>query len=188
MPVSRWLTTIALVSLMALAITACGSAAPGSYSGEEGAGSHPAESARTQSQTRTESAPAPASAPAQSQGSAEPVGPAGASVPSQAQTNAGPSGPKGADGPMALSSPTATAAPQSAMAESQPQQTATAAPAMMVPEFSPPKRAQPADTTFQDYQRSLTVSTRDDRVSTFSLDTDRTSYQLALSWASTVSS
>ena len=37
MPVIRFLTTIALVSLMALAITACGSAAPGSYSGEEGA-------------------------------------------------------------------------------------------------------------------------------------------------------
>ena len=183
MPVIRFLTTIALVSLMALAITACGSAAPESYSGEEGARSHPSESARAQPQTRTESAPAPASAPAQSQGSAEPVGPTGASVPSQAQTNAGPSGPKGAGGPMALSSPTATAAPQSAMAESQPQQTATAAPAMMVPEFSPPKRAQPADTTFQDYQRSLTVSTQDDRVSTFSLDTDRTSYQLALSWA-----
>ena len=53
MPVIRFLTTIALVSLMALAITACGSAAPESYSGEEGARSHPSESARAQPQTRT---------------------------------------------------------------------------------------------------------------------------------------
>ena len=41
----------------------------------------------------------------------------------------------------------------------------------------------PSATTFEDYQRSRFVWTEDDAVSTFSLDTDRTSYQLALNWA-----
>ena len=42
---------------------------------------------------------------------------------------------------------------------------------------------QPADTTFQDTKRQPSVSTWEDNVSTFSLDTDRTSYHLALNWA-----
>ena len=41
----------------------------------------------------------------------------------------------------------------------------------------------PPATTFRDYQRSRFASTVDDSVSTFSLDTDRTSFQLALNWA-----
>ena len=41
----------------------------------------------------------------------------------------------------------------------------------------------PADTTFQDYGRQPFIATSEDAVSTFSLDTDRTSYQLALTWA-----
>ena len=41
----------------------------------------------------------------------------------------------------------------------------------------------PDAVTFMDYQRSRTTMTGDDPVSTFSLDTDRTSYQLALNWA-----
>ena len=39
------------------------------------------------------------------------------------------------------------------------------------------------DTTFQDYHRERFVSAAVDNVSTFSLDTDRTSYFLALNWA-----
>ena len=42
----------------------------------------------------------------------------------------------------------------------------------------------PPATTFQDYQRERFVSAAVDNVSTFSLDTDRTSYFLALNWAS----
>ena len=42
--------------------------------------------------------------------------------------------------------------------------------------------ARPPATTFQDYGRQPFVATAEDAVSTFSLDTDRTSYQLALSW------
>jgi len=44
----------------------------------------------------------------------------------------------------------------------------------------PPQR--PSDTTFEDYERTVFVSTDVDAVSTFSLDTDRTSYFLALTW------
>ncbi|MDE2933385.1 MAG: von Willebrand factor type A domain-containing protein [Chloroflexota bacterium] len=40
----------------------------------------------------------------------------------------------------------------------------------------------PSDTTFEDYERTAFVSTDIDAVSTFSLDTDRTSYFLALTW------
>ena len=38
-------------------------------------------------------------------------------------------------------------------------------------------------TTFQDYERQPLTEAREDNVSTFSLDTDRTSFQLALNWA-----
>ncbi|MCY3913152.1 MAG: von Willebrand factor type A domain-containing protein [Chloroflexi bacterium] len=46
-----------------------------------------------------------------------------------------------------------------------------------------PAAARPPATTFQDNRRQPVVATADDAVSTFSLDTDRTSYQLALNWA-----
>ncbi len=45
---------------------------------------------------------------------------------------------------------------------------------------SPP---QPGATTFEDYERQPLTDAREDAVSTFSLDTDRTSFQLALNWA-----
>ena len=48
---------------------------------------------------------------------------------------------------------------------------------------TPAPTAVPAATTFQDYRRSPLVATSRDRTSTFSLDTDRTSFQLALNWA-----
>ena len=41
----------------------------------------------------------------------------------------------------------------------------------------------PPDTTFRDYQQQPFVAAENDNVSTFSLDTDRTSLQLALNWA-----
>ena len=50
------------------------------------------------------------------------------------------------------------------------------------PEPSPPQ--QPSGTTFEDYGRIAFVDTSTDAVSTFSLDTDRTSYFLALAWVS----
>ena len=46
-----------------------------------------------------------------------------------------------------------------------------------------PQRASPPDTDFRNYGRTPYVDTSEDAVSTFSLDTDRTSYFLALNWA-----
>ena len=46
-----------------------------------------------------------------------------------------------------------------------------------------PPVSQPPATAFKDYERSRFASTQVDKVSTFSLDTDRTSFQLALNWA-----
>ena len=42
--------------------------------------------------------------------------------------------------------------------------------------------SQPGAVTFQDNPRTPAVATFDDAISTFSLDTDRTSYRLALNW------
>ena len=66
------------------------------------------------------------------------------------------------------------AAPSRTQAPVQPQ-AAPAAPQAQAP-------ARPPATTFQDSERQPFVATAEDAVSTFSLDTDRTSYQLALSW------
>ncbi len=49
--------------------------------------------------------------------------------------------------------------------------------------YKAPKAHPPSVTTFRDYQQSRFVSTSRDRTSTFSLDTDRTSFHLALNWA-----
>ena len=59
---------------------------------------------------------------------------------------------------------------------------ATAPPAPQPPTTAGGGGTPPA-TTFKDYQRQQFVSTAEDNVSTFSLDTDRTSFQLALNWA-----
>ena len=78
----------------------------------------------------------------------------------------------------------ATSTPSGAMA---PAPTATSAPPGAL---TPPQGElktlpnQPGATTFEDYERQPLTVTADDAVSTFSLDTDRTSFQLALNWAS----
>ena len=66
-----------------------------------------------------------------------------------------------------------TSAPTAAQAASQ-----SSAPGRPVS----PAPDRPSATTFQNYGRQPFVATAEDAVSTFSLDTDRTSYQLALSW------
>ena len=71
-----------------------------------------------------------------------------------------------------------TAAPAATMAP-----TPTSRP-IPTPESTPGSGRTPSATTFQDYQRERFVSAAVDNVSTFSLDTDRTSYFLALNWAS----
>ena len=54
---------------------------------------------------------------------------------------------------------------------------------MRVSSSSPPRQSsQPGATTFQNTTRSIFALTSQDDTSTFSLDTDRTSFQLALNW------
>ena len=90
-----------------------------------------------------------------------------------------------APGPEPTLAPAATAAPTAAPT---PAPAATAAPTMAPtptarPVSTPERGGIPPAATFQDYQRERFVSAAVDNVSTFSLDTDRTSYFLALNWA-----
>ena len=99
--------------------------------------------------------------------------------------SAGPAGPEGPVGPKSEAGAVG--------AQSTQQSSGTASsggPAGPPPEvtfgtssFGSSAQAQPGATTFQDNLRRPTVSTNEDAVSTFSLDTDRTSYRLALNWA-----
>ena len=94
--------------------------------------------------------------------------------------------------PMATAAPYPTTAPAAAMASvPAPPKAASTSPGPAVHPSRPPRpvptitaggRTPPA-TTFRDYQRQQFVAASEDNVSTFSLDTDRTSYQLALNWA-----
>ena len=100
--------------------------------------------------------------------------------------------------PRATAMPMATAAPQpaptqapsaaadtlkAAVAESEPAATRAGRGDGYLPPTAPPQPDRPGATTFKDYERLPFVSTTEDAVSTFSLDTDRTSFQLALNWA-----
>ena len=71
--------------------------------------------------------------------------------------------------------------PGAAAPAAQPEQAPTAPPAS-APQTAP-RGTQPGATTFRDNERTAAVRTSQDSVSTFSLDTDRTSFQLALNWA-----
>ena len=78
----------------------------------------------------------------------------------------------------------AAAAPTTApAAPARPAPTIAASAPTAAPRPAAPSATQPSATTFRDNQRTNTVRTTQDSVSTFSLDTDRTSFQLALSWA-----
>ena len=76
--------------------------------------------------------------------------------------------------------PAATRAPVVVEVEKVVEKVVAAPAAQAAPQAATPAR--PPATTFQDYGRQPFVATAEDAVSTFSLDTDRTSYQLALSW------
>ena len=121
-----------------------------------------------------------ASAPsAASTGPSGPVGPAGAQGP------VSPRGAVGAQGPAVPQAAPASAPTQAPQAQASSQSggpAPTAVPAT-VARRGPAGQSQPGATTFQDNWRIPAVSTWEDAVSTFSLDTDRTSYRLALNWA-----
>ena len=77
-----------------------------------------------------------------------------------------------------------TSAPAAAPARPAPTRAAAATTAVPRPASqAAPSATQPSATTFRDNERTNAVRTTEDSVSTFSLDTDRTSFQLALSWA-----
>ncbi len=150
-------------------------------------------------------APAPAAAPAAPQQPAAPQSPqaaAPAHAPAAAPAAPAPAAAHSAPAPMGQAQHAAPASAPATAATSAPAQ-ASAAPAAPVPQLqlhsasgkgqsgqaaqsqsaAGPRGGQPGATTFADYERTPFVYTYDDSVSTFSLDTDRTSYHLALNWA-----
>ncbi len=73
-------------------------------------------------------------------------------------------------------------APAAAAKEAPASQSQSSQPSSRQPAVRPPQQTAGA-TTFKDYPRATFVNTVRDAVATFSLDTDRTSYHLALNWA-----
>ena len=106
-------------------------------------------------------APAPTAAPAR---------PAATGAPTAAATSA----------PVIRATAAAAATPTPALAR--PVGAPTAAP-QAAPAATAAQQPAPGDTTFRNYGRTPFVDAATDAVSTFSLDTDRTSYFLALNWA-----
>ncbi|MYE53814.1 MAG: hypothetical protein F4X34_01275, partial [Chloroflexi bacterium] len=149
-------------------------------------------------------APAPAAAPAAPQQPAAPQSPQ-AAAPAHAPAPAAPAAPapaapQSAPAPMAQAQHAAPASAPAMPAGAPAAPAASAAPAPQVHIYTTsgkgqsgqlsqsqsavgPRGGQPGATTFADYERTPFVYTYDDSVSTFSLDTDRTSYHLALNWA-----
>ena len=82
---------------------------------------------------------------------------------------------------MAAPADSGSAAAASPVTEAYPP--AAAAPSASSRSVGEPYVSPPYATTFQDYRQSGFEATVEDSVSTFSLDTDRTSFQLALNWA-----
>ena len=179
------LTAITLALALGLAVVGCGSSAAGAPASAApqapGAPAMPAPAAAPRAQ-RAMPAAAPTSAPAASSAPA-PALPA----PAAAQPAAA---------PITQALQAATAAP--AQAAPAPAAPAASAPAPQMQLHSiqstggqvaqsqsgvGPRGGQPGATTFEDYERTPFVYTSEDSVSTFSLDTDRTSYHLALNWA-----
>ena len=89
-----------------------------------------------------------------------------------------------APGPAAAPAPAATRIPAAAPDHAADSAAQEWQPLSATPAPAPQAGTAPA-TNFQDYIRERFVSSALDNVSTFSLDTDRTSYHLALNWART---
>ena len=174
------MTKFAVIALLAivglLAIAACG----GDDEYEPAATPAPAARAPTAAPTM---AAAPTAAPAAPSRAQAPTMAPATAAPTMAPTAAPTMAPRAtAARPRATAAPTPQAMIESAATpRATPAATATpmAAPTM-APAAAP---AAAAATTFRDYAREQFVSTAVDNVSTFSLDTDRTSYFLALNWA-----
>ena len=143
---------------------------------EEAAAAPPAPAAPAQASAGAPAVPAAPVQPATAVPAAPPVAMAAPTAIPMAPTQAG--APPVRAAPQAAPAATAQPAPApTAVAMSQ----APAPPAGPAPWDS--TRAAPGATTFRDFGRQPAVFTSEDAVSTFSLDTDRTSYYLALNWA-----
>ena len=154
----RILAAGAAVALLTLAIAACGDM------GDDDDSAAPAAPAATQA-AATEAAAYEAAAEATAAPSrSRPAQPAAATEAAAAQEAAADSG----------------SCANCATARQQGSTTAQEASSVSEP---PSQRPSPGATTFQNYGRTPYVKTATDAVSTFSLDTDRTSYFLALAWA-----
>ena len=86
-----------------------------------------------------------------------------------------------AEAPRAAQRPTPQPAAKEAPAAKAERAPSTSSQQATKPAVQQPRTA--GTTTFQDYPRATFVTTARDAVSTFSLDTDRTSFHLALNWA-----
>ena len=149
----------ALAAIIAVVAMACSNApAPVPALPQEPAPAAPAVAPQAPAQ----SAPAMPAPPAAAQAAPAPTAAAAAPAPGAAMTAPQNPGSMGPPGP-----PTAQPAPSHTGPSAAP----------------PPSAAQPPLTTFEGQERSGTVNAAEDSVSTFSLDTDRTSYALALNWA-----
>ena len=153
------------------------------------------EPAAAQSDSAVQSGPAGEQGPAGPAGAMGATGAQGSSGPQGTATmgRAGPPGPVGPAGPQGA--PAGSAGPPGHAGTGTPPflvgtagtngvspSAPTPAPST-APRGSASGQSQPGATTFQDNPRRPTISTYEDAVSTFSLDTDRTSYRLALNWA-----
>ena len=162
----------ALAAIIAVVAMACSSSpAPVPAAPQEPAPAAPAAAPQAPAQSAP-AMPAPAApAPPQSSAPAPTAAPAAAPAPGAAMTAPAPAAP-----------PAAPALPPPSAAQAAPAPAAPAAPPSH-PGTQPPTSAQPPLTTFRGQDRSGSVNAAEDSVSTFSLDTDRTSYALALNWA-----
>ncbi len=125
-------------------------------------------------------APVVAAAPAATAAPAAPPAPAAPVVAEPIATPASGSGGTGGDG---AASESESAADGGSTVSAPPEPPATGPGSKHPPGLDhPPQPQQPAATTFEDYGRTPFAETSTDAISTFSLDTDRTSYFLALSW------
>ena len=173
----RKLSAIALALALGIAVVGCGGSAaeaPALAAPQAPAApAMPAPAAAPRAQ-RAMPAAAPTSAPAASSAPAPALPAPAAAQPAEAPIT---QALQAAPAPAATAAPAAVTQLQKLSGQSQGGQVAQSQSGVG------PRGGQPGATTFEDYERTPFVYTSEDSVSTFSLDTDRTSYHLALNWA-----
>ena len=139
------------------------------------------EVSRSESAATTAPAAAPTAAPRRQE--APTSAPAATTAMAESESRSRPAATTAPAAPAATAAPQAASDQASTAGESGPQGQQSSAPPPSARDREAGGQGQPASTTFRDYGRLPFIETDVDSVSTFSLDTDRTSYQLALNWA-----